>query len=102
MRKAFCFRLYPNHQQTAALERLLLAHRLLYNAALEQRRIAWRQNRVNVTYNQQSAELRVLRQAIPEMAPTNFSSCQATLRRLESAFAAFFRRAQAGEPLGYP
>ncbi|MBI5031618.1 MAG: IS200/IS605 family element transposase accessory protein TnpB [Chloroflexi bacterium] len=32
----------------------------------------------------------------------NYSSCQQTLRRLDKAFQAFFRRIQAGEKPGYP
>jgi putative transposase len=36
------------------------------------------------------------------LASANFSSCQATLRRLDRAFAAFFHRVKAGETPGYP
>jgi putative transposase len=36
------------------------------------------------------------------LAATNFSSCQATLRRLDRAFQAFFRRLRAGEAPGCP
>ncbi|HZS02995.1 MAG TPA: transposase [Chloroflexota bacterium] len=98
MRKAFVFKLYPNRGPTAALAAMLEGHRLLYNAAVEQRRIAWRQNRVSVSYGQQSAELKALRREIPALAPTSFSSCQATLRRLDKSFAAFFRRGARGYP----
>jgi short subunit dehydrogenase len=38
----------------------------------------------------------------PWFAKLNFSSAQATMRRLDKAFAAFFRRLQAGEKPGYP
>jgi putative transposase len=38
----------------------------------------------------------------PYLAATNFSSCQATLRRLDKAFHVFFRRVKAGEKPGYP
>ena len=38
----------------------------------------------------------------PYLAETNFSSTQATLRRLDKAFKAFFRRLKAGETPGYP
>ena len=38
----------------------------------------------------------------PYFARLNFSSAQATMRRLDKAFAAFFRRVKAGEKPGYP
>ena len=38
----------------------------------------------------------------PWFAKLNFSSAQATMRRLDKAYAAFFRRLQAGEKPGYP
>jgi transposase len=37
-----------------------------------------------------------------KLTATNYGSCQATLRRLEKAFQAFFRRVKAGEAPGYP
>jgi putative transposase len=46
--------------------------------------------------------LKYKRNADADLAQTNFSSCQATLRRLERAFDAFFRRIQRGESAGYP
>ena len=39
---------------------------------------------------------------LPSFCALNFSSAQATLRRLDKAFNAFFRRVKAGEYRGYP
>jgi putative transposase len=50
----------------------------------------------------QSRRLKEQRLSNPFIAETNFSSCQATLRRLDKGFAAFFRRTKAGEKPGYP
>jgi putative transposase len=55
-----------------------------------------------VAYGQQSAHLKVERTTNVFLMRTNFSSCQATLRRLDRAFQAFFRRVKAGETPGYP
>jgi len=96
MRKTFVYRLYPSRTQAAALAAVLDAHRHLYNAALEQRRLAYRMAGKSLTYGQQSAELKLLRRQVDELARTNFSSCQATLRRLDRAYRAFFARG------GYP
>jgi len=84
------------------LERCLASHRELYNAALQERRDAWRLRRTGVSYGDQSAQLKEIRQVRPDVAVWSFSSQQATLRRLNRAFAGFFRRVQAGETPGYP
>lgn len=41
MRRNYKYRIYPNRQQTAALEHTLDACRWLYNHFLEQRKNAW-------------------------------------------------------------
>jgi putative transposase len=82
---------------------MLETHRRLYTAGLAERRDAWETERRGVTYGQQSAALKATRLTNPFLAATNFSSCQATLRRLNRAFEAFFRRVKAGEAaVGYP
>jgi putative transposase len=78
------------------------AHREIYNAALQERRGSWRMCRKGVSYGEQSAQLKDIRAVRPDVAVWSFSSEQATLRRLNRAFAAFFRRVKAGETLGYP
>ncbi|MGD9891835.1 MAG: RNA-guided endonuclease InsQ/TnpB family protein [Dehalococcoidia bacterium] len=102
MRKTYEYRLYPTRAQADALTAMLETHRRLYNAALEHRRTAYRVAHVSITYGQQSAELKDIRREDPFLVRTNFSSCQATLRRLDRAFQAFFRRFTAGETPGFP
>src|SRR5215469_7769382 len=102
MRKAFKYRLYPTTVQEQAMTEMLETHRRLYNQALAERKTAWEQERRTVTYGQQSANLKDERTTNAFVARTNFSSCQATLRRLDRAFQAFFRRVKAGETPGYP
>jgi putative transposase len=55
-----------------------------------------------VRYNTQSAQLKDIRSLRPELARWSFSSQQATLRRLDKAFGAFFRRVASGETPRYP
>jgi putative transposase len=55
-----------------------------------------------VSYWDQSAQLAEIRAARPDQAVWAFSSQQATLRRLDKAFSAFFRRVKAGKAPGYP
>jgi putative transposase len=101
VRRSFKYRLYPNRAQAAALAAILESHRALYNAALEHRRWVWERG-VSVSYGDQSAELKDIRREDEGLAACNFSSCQATLLRLDRAFRAFFRRVKAGEQPGYP
>lgn len=102
MRRSFKFRLRPTYRQVQALTVMLDGHRELYNAALQERRDAWRKRRVTVTYGMQSVQLKDIRRVVPEQARWSFSSQQATLRRLNLAMQAFFRRVKAGQTPGYP
>jgi putative transposase len=78
-------------------------HRQLYNAVLTERREAYHRARATVRYADQSAQLKEIRRADPDgQGRWSFSSQQATLRRLDKAFAAFFRRLKAGQKPGYP
>ena len=103
LRRSFKFLLRPTVGQQQALGEMLRDHCSLYNGALEDRRGSWRDREVGVTYNQQSAQLSAIRAFDPgRHGRWSFSSQQATLRRLDKAFAAFFRRVRAGETPGYP
>lgn len=97
------YRLYPTPRQALALEALLRSHQLLYNAALEERISAWSKAKRSISYADQCKSLTVLRRDLPEWATAaNCSSQQMTLRRLDKAFAAFFRRVKAGQAPGFP
>jgi putative transposase len=92
VRRAYKFRLRPTARQHVALSHCLASHRELYNAALQERRDAWRLRGTGVSYGDQSAQLKDIRKARPDAAVWSFSSQQATLRRLNRAFASFFHR----------
>jgi putative transposase len=102
VRRAYRFRLRPTARQHVALGQCLASHRELYNAALQERRDAWRLRETSVSYGDQSAQLKDIRAARPDVAAWSFSSQQATLRRLNRAFAGYFWRVKAGEAPGYP
>jgi putative transposase len=83
--------------------RLLADHCDLYNAALEERREAWRMQRVSISYGMQSAQLREIRRADPAgQGRHSFTAQQQTLRRLNVVFAAFYARAKKKGKAGYP
>jgi putative transposase len=102
VRRAYKFRIYPTTGQVSRASQCLRDHQRLYNAALEERREAWRMRKVSVRYGQQSAQLRDIRSADPDQGRWSFSSQQATLRRLDKAMAAFYRRCKTGQKAGYP
>jgi putative transposase len=102
MHRAYKFRAYPTRRQEQHARALLEAHRQLYNAALEERREAWRRG-VTIRYGHQSAQLVEIRRADQDgQARWSFTSQQQTLRRLDRAFQVFFQRVRAGRRAGYP
>jgi putative transposase len=102
VRRAFMFRAYPTRPQDGRAVRLLADHCDLYNAALEERREAWRMDQVNISYGMQSAQLKEIRRADPPgQGRHSFTAQQQTLRRLNTVFAAFYARAKKGKA-GYP
>jgi putative transposase len=100
--RAFKFRAYPTKERERAFETLLETHRHLYNDALRARKDAWEQEKRSVSYKEQSKQLTADRKVNPHLAAANFSSCQRTLRNLDKAFVAFFRRLKSGDKPGYP
>src|ERR1700733_2813664 len=103
MRRAYVFRLRPTARQHAALAACVDGHRELYNAALQERKDGWSHaSKTRIRYGDQSAQLTGMRAVRPDQAVWSFSSQQATLRRLNKAFAGFFPRVKAGQKAGFP
>ncbi len=94
--------LYPNSRQERALRFMLDLTRDLYNAALQQRRDAYRLRGITVTLKMQYAELTELRSEDPRVAAVYRECLDAVLRRLDLAMTAFFRRCREGEVPGFP
>src|SRR5947208_537650 len=102
VRKAFRYRLYPTRSQAEELDRILWRCRELYNAAVYQRREAYRVQGLGVGYHVQKRELPELRRADSQYRTIGSQVLQDVTLRVERAFAAFFRRVRAGEKPGYP
>jgi putative transposase len=100
--KTFRYKLKPSPEQERELERVLMLCRHIYNAAVGERREAWRMRGVTVTYYQQKAELPGIKEAMPEYAEVNAQVLQDVALRVDRAFQAFFRRLKSGETPGYP
>ena len=102
MIRSYRYRIQPNKKQAKTLERIIEMHRWLYNDALDERRYLWRARRVSVNYYHQAMQIKDIRADDDRLMLLNFTSMQQTLRRLDKAFAAFFRRIKQGETPGYP
>ena len=99
--RTYRYRISPTRQQQLALEAQLGFACDLYNAALEQRRYAWRAG-VRMGYFQQCRDLTELRAAGDGPTQMSCSAMRNPLQRVEWAFQAFFRRVKAGKKPGYP
>jgi putative transposase len=103
VRRAYKLRAYPTRPQEGRTVRLLRDHCDLYNAALQERREAWRMQRVSISYVDQSAQLKEIRAADPDgQGRHSFTAQQQTLRRLNAAFQAFFKRARDNDKAKQP
>jgi putative transposase len=100
--RTFRYRLHPTFRQNQALLHQLDYQRELYNAALEERVGAWKWERRSVSYVDQCRTLTGLRVVRPEVLASGVTLCRGTLKRLDRAFAAFYRRVKHGEAPGFP
>lgn len=102
MRKSYKYRLFTSKSQGTALDDMLNSARFLYNCALEQRIICYKQWKKSINYYDQANTLKEIRSFDEGIAQLNFSASQDILRRLEKSFQAFFRRIKTGDMPGFP
>ena len=96
------FKLYPNAKAEQRLTGWIRLHCELYNAALEERIDAWRKASKSISYFDQQNSLPEIKAARPEFVELGSHALQQTLRRLDLAFGAFYRRCKAGQTPGFP
>ncbi|QRM35656.1 RNA-guided endonuclease TnpB family protein [Microvirga sp. VF16] len=96
VRKAYRFRIYPTLDQIVLLCMTIGCCRLVYNLALEQRRLFSRKGR-SLNYNTGANDLPALKREFPFFADAPSQCLQQALRDLEDAFQRFFQKTA-----GYP
>jgi putative transposase len=101
-RRKVTFKLYPNAREAERLEGWVRLHCELYNAALQERIEAYRKVGKSISYYDQQNVLPEIKAARPEFIELGSHALQQTLRRLDLAFQAFFRRVKAGQTPGFP
>ncbi|PIP80597.1 MAG: transposase [Gammaproteobacteria bacterium CG22_combo_CG10-13_8_21_14_all_40_8] len=101
-RRKATFKLYPNASQQQTLEDWTRLHCELYNAALQERIEAYRKAGISISYYDQQNALPEVKEFRPEFAALGSHALQQTLRRLDLAMQAFFRRVKNGQKPGFP
>ena len=88
--QAYRFKARPTAAQASLFRQTAGCCRTLYNAGLEQRTRAWRQQRRSLRYADQAAELTELKEAFPWMKEAPSHCLQQSLMDLGTAFSRFF------------
>src|SRR5262245_60959569 len=91
VRKTYKYKLKPTPEQERVLGRALMLCHHVYNAAIGERREAWRKRGLTITHFQQLAELPGIKGALPEYGEVNAQVLQDVVLRVDRAFQAFFR-----------
>ncbi len=102
MYRSYLLRLRPTKRQAADLCRVLSISCELYNAALQERRDAWKIERKRINYFDQQKQITELRKVDDDCKWLSVDLCRDPIRRIDNAFQGFFRRAMAGRNPGHP
>lgn len=102
MIRTYRYPLRPTKAQEAVLITWIDRCRVLYNAALEERRTHYKRFGKGVTRYDQQKSLTIIRAEDPSYAEVPAVVLRSALDRLDKAYKAFFRRVKAGETPGYP
>jgi len=102
MIKAYKYKLKPSKRVVEAFEQTLDVCRELYNAALQERRDAWRVARKSITLYEQMHELTEIRAFDDDVRRMPSVIGRDPLKRLDKAFKTFFQRVKNGERGGFP
>lgn len=84
------------------LQETLDRARELYNAALQERKDAYRLVGKSITYDDQSNQLPEIKDIREEYRDIHSQILQDVLRKVDRAFKAFFARAKRGDTPGFP
>jgi putative transposase len=101
-RRAYKFKLKPTRKQEKLLEGQLGLCRELYNAALQERRDAYKRAGKSISYVDQANQLPEIKVERPDLAEVHSQVLQDVLKRVEKAFKGFFSRIKLGVKAGYP
>jgi putative transposase len=101
-KQAYKFRLYPTKKQVQTLTSTLDRCRELFNAALQERRDAYRMVGKRINYYDQANQLPDIKEIREEYRDIHSQVLQDVLRKAHKAYEAFFARCKRGDTPGYP
>lgn len=102
IQKSFKFRICePSKIVQTNFEQTLNLCRDIYNAALQERRDAYKLNRISINYYDQANQLSEIKQTNPEYKGVHSQVLQDVLKRLDKTFKSFFGRVKKGQA-GFP
>jgi putative transposase len=102
MQLTFKYRIYPSKAQKTTLCQTLELCCELYNAALQERREAFKISKISLNYHHQAIQLPEIKTIREDIRGVHSQVLQEVLKRLDKAFEAFFRRLKSGDKAGFP
>lgn len=100
---SYKYRLYPTCKQRETLQWTLDRCRELYNAALQERKEAYKYAKKSISWIDQCRSLTEIKAEVrTEYQEIGAHVLQDVIRRVDKAFKAFFRRVKNGEAPGFP
>jgi putative transposase len=100
--KTYKYRIYPTKKQQRLLQEWLVLCCEVYNAALDERKSAYRIAGLSLSYTHQCAELPACKEVCPELSEVPAQVLQDAVKRVDRAFEDFFRRVEEGQKPGHP
>lgn len=92
MHIAFKFRLYPTLEQQTLINKTIGCARFVFNHFLARRKETYEQAKMNLNYNACSSELTTLKMEKQWLKEVDSTALQRSLRALDEAYQAFFRK----------
>jgi putative transposase len=102
IRRTYKYRIYPNKEQKALMNRWLETCRVLYNDCLTERRDAWKTSRKSISYYDQAKQLKDIKIFDDEIKKIYAQVLRDVLKRVDKTFKNFFRIIKRKGKSGYP
>jgi len=102
MKKTFQYRVKSNQKTEQQAEKWLSLCRQLYNDSLNERIIAYKENKKSISPYDQMKRLPQLKRIFPDFKQVNSQTLQDVIQRLDKAYQGFFRRVKNKEKAGFP
>ena len=102
MEYSYKFRIYPNNEQIAQIQRTFGCCRFVYNYYLAERKEVYSKRGETMNYYACANDMTVLKRSLTWLREVDATALQSSLRDLDDAYKHFFRRVKKGGKPGYP